>query len=101
MGYYSDYTSVDITDQVGWISSDPEVLSYDGSGVFSATIPGDVIITASLDGITNNSVNVHVELHLVTKLFLLCLFVCLRYYLEILTFVRISGLAFNSLSLSF
>ena len=53
IGYYNDYTSLDITDQVEWNSSDPTVLEYVESNRFLALSDGFASISATLDGIVS------------------------------------------------
>jgi trimeric autotransporter adhesin len=57
---YSDGTCFDVTEQVGWSSSDPSVAAVGKNGLITAIAPGAVTITAglgSLWGRTNLTVN--------------------------------------------
>lgn len=49
-GSYSDGSTVDVTDEVSWSSSDPAVAIVDDSGQVTAVAPGSAVITGSLDG---------------------------------------------------
>jgi hypothetical protein len=53
-GTYSDSPSADITDLVTWSSSDNGVATIDAFGLATGEGPGDVIITATLNGVSSN-----------------------------------------------
>ncbi len=55
-GIYSDNSDDDITSQVTWTSSDPAVLTIDATGSATGVTPGQVIVTAALDGITDAAI---------------------------------------------
>ena len=48
-GYYSDNTEANITDQVNWISEDPNIIWSSGDGTFLARAVGESQISAILD----------------------------------------------------
>jgi hypothetical protein len=50
----------DVTDSVTWSSSDTATATIDAGGVMAAVQGGDVVIAATLDGMTSNPVAVHV-----------------------------------------
>ncbi|UBO73676.1 beta strand repeat-containing protein [Aeromonas rivuli] len=49
-GSYSDGSSVDVTADVSWTSSDPSVATVGLTGLVTALLPGTATITATLDG---------------------------------------------------
>jgi len=60
-GTYSDgFSGVDISSQVTWASSDTTVATVSATGLASCLAVGTTNITASLDGITSNTVNLTV-----------------------------------------
>ncbi len=54
-GNFSDGTTVNLTSQVSWASSNPALVTIDTAGVASALAGGTVTISASLDGITGST----------------------------------------------
>ena len=60
-GTYSDgFTGRDISSQVTWTSSNKNVATVSATGLASCLAVGTTNITASLDGITSNTVNLTV-----------------------------------------
>lgn len=53
-GNYSDGTTVDITTQVAWQSSNETIATIDANGLASALEVGETTITALLDGVLSN-----------------------------------------------
>jgi hypothetical protein len=59
MGVYENGKSEELTDSVTWNSPNKDMIPYDGNQI---KLPkGDFIITASLEGLTSNSVEIKVE----------------------------------------
>jgi hypothetical protein len=59
MGVYADGKSEELTDSVTWDSPNKDMIPYDGNQI---KLPkGDFSITASLKGVTSNSVDIQVE----------------------------------------
>ncbi|MDH4198919.1 MAG: Ig-like domain-containing protein [Spirochaetia bacterium] len=59
-GIYSDDSVLDISDQVQWFSGNEAVSVVDANGVASGLIPGHATISASLDGVVSNAVDLTV-----------------------------------------
>lgn len=53
-GNYSDGKSTDITSQVTWISSTPEVAAVNSTGLVTAVAPGTTTVTATTSGISGS-----------------------------------------------
>lgn len=54
-GHYSNGSTQDITKQVTWVSSDPNILTVDNDGLVTAVVVGTAHITASLGAITQQT----------------------------------------------
>lgn len=56
MGTYADGTTQNLTSQVRWSSSNPQVVTVDAQGNVTGESPGTATITASLNGVTQTVV---------------------------------------------
>jgi trimeric autotransporter adhesin len=54
-GVYSDNSTVSLTSQVAWQSSDPTVAAVSGNGVLTALKSGNVTVTATLNSISGTA----------------------------------------------
>jgi hypothetical protein len=54
-GFYSDGATADITAQVAWSSSRPDIAAVAAGGTAKTLVPGTTVITAGLDGVTGTS----------------------------------------------
>ena len=59
-GTYSDSSTADITSQVIWASSDPNIATISSSGSVTAVAAGNTNITATLSGVTSPAVRLPV-----------------------------------------
>ncbi|WP_342040160.1 Ig-like domain-containing protein [Aeromonas caviae] len=57
---YSDNTTADVTGSVAWLSDDMTTATVSTTGILTGRIAGSTEVTASLDGITSNTVQVTV-----------------------------------------
>ena len=57
---YSDYSTANITSQVTWHTSNTGIGTISSSGLATGVAPGSTSVTASLSGITSNSVTLSV-----------------------------------------
>ncbi|AUR52791.1 beta strand repeat-containing protein [Aquella oligotrophica] len=60
-GHYSDGSSQQLTNQVSWASSDSSIVNVTADGVAHANKAGSANVTASLAGVTSNSLSVTVR----------------------------------------
>jgi hypothetical protein len=66
-GVYSDGSSIPINEDVAWRSSDIKVATIDPAGLAQTLVPGDVLITATLDDIVGGA-SLHVIAAEVTEI---------------------------------
>ncbi len=59
MGYFTDNSSKDLTEQVAWKSSDKAIATIETGSVQTVSV-GEVAITASLNGVTSNTATITV-----------------------------------------
>lgn len=59
-GYYEDGSQADLTRAVNWHSSNGAALSIDAEGGATAIEPGGSLVTASLDGVSSNSLELSI-----------------------------------------
>lgn len=67
-GTYSSGETMDITNVVSWISSDPAVASVNETGVVTGNASGSATITASLGGITSTPASISVINAVLTRI---------------------------------
>ncbi len=60
MAAYSDGTGFDVTDSVAWLSNAPDIATVTSEGVTGVTVDESTTVTATLDDIPSNTVNVTV-----------------------------------------
>ncbi|EKO3563399.1 Ig-like domain-containing protein [Vibrio fluvialis] len=68
IGSFSDSSTKDITSNVIWLSADTNIATISSSGLLTAESSGDVVVTASLDGVISNKSNVTVTNASITDL---------------------------------